>query len=63
MVRAIVGTLLDIGTGKTSLEDFHTILNSKDRTSAGASAPAKGLYLVKVGYPEHIFSATNKYLK
>lgn len=55
MVRAIVGTLLDVGYEKTSLEDFKTILKSKRREEAGASAPAHGLYLTKVVYPESIF--------
>ena len=55
MVRAIVGTLLDIGNHKTSLEDFHNIIQSKDRSKAGASAPAKGLYLTKIVYPDSIY--------
>lgn len=55
MVRAIVGTLLDVGFGKTSVEDFQAILNSRNRSKAGASAPAHGLYLTKVKYPEEIF--------
>lgn len=55
MVRAIVGTLLDVGFGKTSLTDFQQILNSKSRVEAGASAPAHGLYLSKVSYPENLF--------
>lgn len=54
MVRAIVGTLLDVGYEKKSLEDFKTILNSKSREEAGASAPAHGLYLTKVSYPDNI---------
>lgn len=54
MVRAIVGTLLNVGYGKTSLEEFHEILKSKNRSKAGASAPSKGLYLTKVVYPESI---------
>ncbi len=54
MVRAIVGTLLDIGYGKTSIEKFHEIIKNKDRSKAGASAPAHGLYLTKVQYPETI---------
>ena len=54
MVRAIVGTLLDVGFKKTSLEEFHGIIKSKDRSKAGTSAPAKGLYLTKVLYPESI---------
>lgn len=55
MVRAIVGTLLDIGFGKTSLEELHQILKGKDRTKAGASAPAHGLYLTRVQYPDTVF--------
>ncbi len=55
MVRAIVGTLLDVGYKKTSLEDFKAILKSKSREEAGASAPAHGLYLTKVVYPETVF--------
>lgn len=51
MVRAIVGTLINIGTGKISLEDFKTIIESKSRNKAGFSVPAHGLYLVKVSYP------------
>ena len=53
MVRAIVGTLLDVGYGKTTLEDFKAILKSKSREEAGASAPAHGLYLTKVVYPDN----------
>lgn len=55
MVRAIVGTLLDVGYGKTTLEDFKAILKSKSREEAGASAPAHGLYLTRVVYPESVF--------
>jgi len=55
MVRAIVGTLLDVGLDKTKPEDIRTIIDSKDRGRAGASVPAKGLYLTKVKYPETIF--------
>ena len=55
MVRAIVGTLLDVGNHKTALEDFHNIIQSKDRSKAGASAPAKGLYLTKIVYPDSIY--------
>lgn len=55
MVRAIVGTLLDVGFGKTTLDAFQEILNSKNRREAGASAPAHGLYLKRVVYPESVF--------
>ena len=51
MVRAIVGTLTEIGTGKKNLDDFKKIIESKDRNQAGASAPAHGLFLTKVEYP------------
>ncbi len=54
MVRAIVGTLLDIGFGKTSLDQFHEIIKSKKRSNAGTSAPAKGLFLTNVVYSENI---------
>lgn len=54
MVRAIVGTLINIGLGKLELEKLHDILASKDRGEAGFSVPAHGLYLVNVDYPEHI---------
>jgi tRNA pseudouridine38-40 synthase len=55
MVRAIVGTLVDVGLGKTSLEEFERIIDSKDRREAGQNVPPHGLYLVKVKYPEEIF--------
>ncbi|CAL2103634.1 tRNA pseudouridine synthase A [Tenacibaculum sp. 190130A14a] len=50
MVRAIVGTLLNVGLGKTSLEEFKQIIESKNRSNAGVSVPAKGLFLTKVAY-------------
>lgn len=55
MVRAIVGTLVDVGKGKISLEEFNTIIDQKDRSFASGSAPAQGLYLVDVEYPKTIF--------
>ena len=55
MVRAIVGTLLDVGLSKLSLADFALIVGSKDRRAAGAAAPAHGLYLSEVTYPEDIY--------
>jgi tRNA pseudouridine38-40 synthase len=54
MVRAIVGTLLDIGYKKINLEQFHQIIKSKNRSNAGTSVPAEGLYLIKIEYPETI---------
>ena len=55
MVRAVVGTLLDVGSGKTTLEEFKAILQSRDRRKAGMNAPAEGLFLVRVKYPRRIF--------
>ena len=54
MVRAIVGTMLDIGLGKTSLEDFHKIIKSKNRNNAGFSVPGHALYLTEITYPQDI---------
>jgi len=51
MVRAIVGTLLEVGYEKWALEDVRRVIESKNRSNAGASAPAQGLYLTKVVYP------------
>lgn len=58
MVRAIVGTLLDVGSGKNSVEDVNTIIKSGDRSNAGPSVPAKGLYLTQVLYPKTILNTT-----
>jgi tRNA pseudouridine38-40 synthase len=55
MVRAIVGTLTDVGEGKLSEEQFKAILKSKNRNQASSSAPARGLFLCKVHYPQDIF--------
>lgn len=53
MVRAIVGTLIDLGQHKISIEDLRVIIESKDRCSAGESVPAKGLFLTRVEYPDY----------
>jgi len=50
MVRAIVGTLVDVGLHKVSVEDFRQIIESKNRSNAGLSVPAKGLFLTKIKY-------------
>jgi len=50
MVRAIVGTMLEIGRGKISLDDFRAIIESKDRSKAGMSASPEGLFLVDIQY-------------
>lgn len=54
MVRAIVGTLLDIGLHKLELEDLHKIIESRDRQKAGTSVPAKALFLTGITYPGSI---------
>jgi tRNA pseudouridine38-40 synthase len=55
MVRSIVGTLLDVGTGRISFDEFKKIIESKNRSKAGFSVPAKGLFLEEIQYPETIF--------
>ena len=55
MVRAIVGTLLEVGTDKITVEEFKVILKSKDRKKAGMNVPPEGLYLIGVKYPKKIF--------
>ncbi len=50
MVRAIVGTMIEIGSEKIAPEDLHRIIKSKNRSAAGSSVPANGLFLVDVGY-------------
>lgn len=55
MVRAIVGTLIDVGLGKLTINDVHRIIASENRSEAGYSVPAKGLYLTEVTYPESIY--------
>lgn len=56
MVRAIVGTLLDVGEEKINLEEFKSIVQSKNRNKAGKSVPAHGLYLTEIEYPNTIFA-------
>lgn len=60
MVRAVVGTLLEVGKGNLSPEDVKTIIKSRDRSRAGASVPAKGLYLTGILYPEQIYLTDGK---
>ena len=55
MVRAIVGTLVEVGLGKITPSDFINIIDKKDRKFAAASAPPQGLFLVEVLYPENLF--------
>lgn len=51
MVRAIVGTLLEVGRGQMSLEKLRQVIESKNRSNAGWSVPGKGLFLTKIEYP------------
>lgn len=60
MVRAIVGTLIDVGRKKITPEYFARIIEAKDRSLAGTSAPAEGLYLTGVEYPDTIFPIKEK---
>ncbi|WP_341225009.1 tRNA pseudouridine(38-40) synthase TruA [uncultured Arcticibacterium sp.] len=59
MVRAIVGTLLDVGLGKISKDEFQSILNSQDRRQAGSAAKAHALTLEEVNYPVNYFNNEN----
>jgi len=52
MVRNIVGSLLAVGSRSSSVEWFQMVLQGRDRTKAAKTAPAEGLYLVDVSYPE-----------
>ncbi|MDB4178392.1 tRNA pseudouridine(38-40) synthase TruA [Flavobacteriaceae bacterium] len=55
MVRAIVGTMIEVGAKKRTLEEFRKIIASKNRSNAGTSAPARGLYLINIEYPKSIY--------
>ena len=55
MVRAIVGTLLDVGYDRLCLSELKRIFERKDRSAAGASVPACGLYLEDMEYPEDVY--------
>ncbi len=57
MVRAIVGTLIEVGRGKLSVEGFRRIIEQKDRGKAGTSVPGNALFLVNVEYPASIFAS------
>ncbi|MDT8309644.1 MAG: tRNA pseudouridine(38-40) synthase TruA [Bacteroidales bacterium] len=57
MVRAIVGTLLDLGRGHITLKEFDSIIATRHRSAAGMSVPAKGLFLTHIEYPDNIWFA------
>lgn len=54
MVRAIVGTMIEIGSDKMNVEELHNVIKSKNRSNAGASVPGYALYLSKIEYPKSI---------
>ena len=55
MVRAITGTLLDVGKGKITIEAFRKVIEARDRGRAGFSVPAHGLFLEEITYPKELF--------
>ena len=55
MVRAVVGTLFEVGRGKMTIEQFAKVITQHTRTAAGDSAPAESLYLTQIIYPEDIW--------
>ena len=58
MVRGLVGTMLQVGRGKMSIENFHTIIVNRDCTKANFAVPGYGLFLVQVNYPSGYFEQT-----
>jgi tRNA pseudouridine38-40 synthase len=58
MVRAMVGTLLEVGIGKMNLDAFRSVIEQKNRGAAGLSVPAHGLFLTDIEYPETLFKRT-----
>jgi tRNA pseudouridine38-40 synthase len=60
MVRALVGTLLEVGKGKIPPEAVACILEAKDRSKAGMSVPARGLFLAHVEYSPEVFTGSPK---
>ncbi|MCH8554679.1 MAG: tRNA pseudouridine(38-40) synthase TruA [Schleiferiaceae bacterium] len=61
MVRAIVGTLLEVGLEKITLSDFRNIIETKDRRKAGFSVPPEGLYLTQITYPKNFDQHANTF--
>lgn len=55
MVRAVVGTLIDVGRGKLTVNGFRRIIEQKDRCAAGSSVPGNALFLIDIAYPKDIF--------
>ena len=61
MVRCVVGTMLDIGQHRLTLDQFEAIIRSEDRTMASRAAPASGLFLTEVSYPEAVLARRFEY--
>jgi tRNA pseudouridine38-40 synthase len=59
MVRAIVGTMAEVGRGKIDIADFYEIIRARNRSAAGTSAPARGLFLTDIEYPDGIYLNDN----
>ena len=55
MVRAVVGTLVEVGRGKMTKEQFAEVITKHNRSAAGDSAPAEGLFLTQIDYPQELF--------
>lgn len=56
MVRAIVGTLLEVGRKKMTIDEFRRVIEAKDRNKAGTSVPGHALFLAEVSYPDKLFN-------
>lgn len=56
MVRAVVGTLFEVGRGAMTIDEMRDAIQAHDRCAAGQSMPPDGLYLTDIRYPEHIFT-------
>ena len=56
MVRAVVGTLLEVGRGRMTVDEFCRVIEQKDRCCAGTSVPGRGLFLTRIDYPQEIFT-------
>ena len=55
MVRAIVGTVINVGQGKMTIPEFRQAIAMQDRGATGASAPPEGLFLANIAYPDSVF--------
>ena len=58
MVRCLVGTLLDVGQGRMTVDEFVAIIRAEDRTAASRAVPASGLFLTEVSYPEGLLEGS-----